>query len=102
MSTNTTYCEICQQSVNLTAIYKHRQSKKHKQNAENQQKTSGPELTQSTISLLDSPDRSLRPLPLPLIPVPASKVYKKLENNRIETFLRKLNQRLENIVKKEN
>ena len=53
------------------------------------------------LSILENPSIPSK-LPSPLIPVPASKVYKKLENNRIETFLRKLNQRLENIVKKEN
>ena len=39
MSTITTYCEICQQSVDHTEIYKHRQSTEHKQNAENEKQS---------------------------------------------------------------
>ena len=70
-----------QQYINIVNL------KKHKQNAENQQ--------QSTMSL-DSPI----PLNLytPLIPVPASKVYKKLNKKRIENFAKKYNKRLENFV----
>ena len=98
MSINTTYCKICQQYVNHTAIYKHCQSKKHRENVENQQQSNilKPENLNKRITgpVLDS--SIPLDLPPPLIPVPASKVYKKLDKKRIETFARKLNKRLEN------